>query len=80
MKDYDACAGSILFRRDGQSSSDKRVAGPFWDLDTDLGSGRYRQVYLATLDSKTDWARYAANLKTFVTTRSLWFSDRYAAG
>ncbi len=187
VKNYDFCAGSILFHRDGQSSSDKLIAGPLWDLDnalgatcqcktigaaddritgdrrsgegefislveenktslyktlsrhadfmeevfrqyslcraafddlpaavdrmsseiaqsalmnhckvndiqgtyknlhkyskeTALGFAPYQQIYLATMDSKTDWANYAANLKTYVTTRSLWFSDCYAAG
>lgn len=186
VKNYDICAGSIFFHRDGQSSSDKLIAGPIWDLDnamgatcqclaigaaddritgdrrsgagefislveenktsifktlsrheefmkevyrqynncrsaferlpdtadqmvseiaesakmnhykvddisgtyknlhkyfseTTLGSDRYLQVYLATVDSRTDWANYAANLKTYVSTRSLWFSDHYTS-
>ncbi len=38
VKSYDICAGSILFRRDGQGDDDKLVAGPIWDLDNALGS------------------------------------------
>jgi uncharacterized repeat protein (TIGR02543 family) len=44
---------------------------------TTLGSGEYRQTYLATTNSKTDWANYAANLKTYISVRSLWFRDWY---
>ncbi len=44
---------------------------------TTLGSGQYRQNYLATTDSKTDWANYAANLKTYISTRTLWFANNY---
>ena len=38
VKSYDICAGSILFHRDGQTESDKLIAGPIWDLDNSLGS------------------------------------------
>ncbi len=60
----------------------KDIQGTYKNLhkyseETVLGSGKYRQVYLATVDSETDWANYAANLKTYVTARSLWFSDRF---
>ena len=186
VKNYDVCAGSIFFHRDGQSNSDKLIAGPIWDLDnamgatcqskdigaaddritgdrrsgagefislvggnktsilktlskhedfmeevyrqynnyrcvfedlpvtvdqmageiaesakmnhykvddiegkyknlhkyfekTKLGTDRYQQVYLATTDSRTDWANYTENLRTYVRTRSLWFSDHYTA-
>ncbi|MBR4743168.1 MAG: CotH kinase family protein, partial [Oscillospiraceae bacterium] len=48
-----------------------------YNQNTTLGSGNYRQSYLATKDSKTDWVNYAANLKTYITTRSLWFEDTY---
>ena len=44
---------------------------------TTLGSGQYSQVYLKTTDSKTDWENYATNLKTYIHTRSLWFSNTY---
>ncbi|MBQ3708516.1 MAG: CotH kinase family protein [Clostridia bacterium] len=44
---------------------------------TQLGSGVYLQNMLATTDSKTDWDAYAANLKTYVHTRTLWFADNY---
>ena len=37
VKSYDVCAGSILFHRDGQSDSDKLIAGPLWDLDNEIG-------------------------------------------
>ncbi len=39
------------------------------------GSGQYKQYYLATNDSKTDWGNYAANLKTYIATRTLWFRN-----
>ena len=183
VKSYDVCSGSLLFHRDGQTDSDKLIAGPLWDLDnamgsvmqnksigladdrihgdrrsgegsfipkvteyktsilktiskhedfmeevyyqynkyhtafeslpnevenmigeidasakmnhikvvdlpvnnhkyssdTTLGSSQYQQVFLAATDSKSDWAVYAANLKTFVSTRSLWFDKAYLA-
>ena len=44
------------------------------------GTGQYLQKYLATTDSKSDWANYAANLKTYITTRSLWFYNNYGPG
>ncbi len=37
----------------------------------------YRQVMLATADSASDWDCYAANLKTFIHARSLWFRSCY---
>ncbi len=40
---------------------------------TELGSGQYRQVYLAT----REWADYVRNLRTFIVTRSLWFRNKY---
>ena len=45
--------------------------------NTTLGSGPYVQYYLATPDSKRDWDIYAANLKTYIRVRSLWFEDNY---
>ena len=42
-----------------------------------FGSGEYAQSYLATTDSKTDWPNYAANLLTYVQTRSRWFANNY---
>ena len=42
-----------------------------------FGSGQYKQNYLATTNSKTDWGNYVANLKTFITIRSLWFHNHY---
>ena len=181
IKNYDVCAGSLLYYRDGMNDTDKLIAGPAWDLDnalgatyqnsslgsaddrkngdrrsaeghfipniteyktsiyktlsrhddfmkevnrqynknrsffddlpdataqmisdieasarmnhikvkdlsnnihkyssnTTLGSGQYRQTYLATTSSKSDWGNYAANLKTFITTRTLWFKNNY---
>ncbi|MBQ6376903.1 MAG: CotH kinase family protein, partial [Lachnospiraceae bacterium] len=38
---------------------------------------QYEQKYQATTSSATDWAVYAANLKIYVTTRSLWFANTY---
>ncbi|MBR2599663.1 MAG: CotH kinase family protein, partial [Erysipelotrichaceae bacterium] len=37
VKSWDVCSGSLLFHRDGQSDSDKLIAGPMWDLDNTLG-------------------------------------------
>ena len=47
----------------------------YYSRQTSLGSSPYVQNYLATTNSKADWANYAANLKTYVSTRSLWFND-----
>ena len=47
----------------------------FWT--TALGSPQYRQTYLATTNSKTDWGNYVANLETYIRTRTLWFADNY---
>ena len=48
------------------------------DGTTTLESGTvYEQSMLATSNSKTDWANYAANLKTYVTARTLWFHNTY---
>ena len=40
---------------------------------------QYEQKMLATTNSKTDWGNYAANLKTYITARSLWFKNNYSA-
>ena len=37
----------------------------------------YEQKMLATTNSKTDWPNYAANLKTYIRARSLWFRNNY---
>ena len=37
----------------------------------------YEQSMLATNNSKTDWPNYAANLKTYIHARSLWFKETY---
>lgn len=42
-----------------------------------MGSGQYRQSYLATNNSKTDWPNYAANLLPYTTTRTLWLHNTY---
>ena len=49
----------------------------YYGSNTTLGSGQYRQTYLATTDSKSDWPVYAANLITYINTRSLWFGNNY---
>ena len=59
------------------------VIGPYYndhiyDSDFTIGEGQYLQKYLATKDSKNDWACYAANLQTYITTRSLWFRNNYS--
>ena len=38
VKNYDVCAGSLLYYRNGMTDSDKLYAGPIWDLDNALGS------------------------------------------
>ena len=42
-----------------------------------LGSGEYRQTYLATSSSPTVWENYLQNLYTYVSTRSKWFNNNY---
>ncbi|MBR0373968.1 MAG: CotH kinase family protein, partial [Mogibacterium sp.] len=49
----------------------------YYASQTTLGTGQYQQTYLATTNSKTDWGNYAANLKTYVRVRSLWFHNTY---
>ena len=49
------------------------------DVTFDCGTD-YEQSFLATTDSKTDWLNYAANLKTYVRARSLWFYNTYVKG
>ena len=51
-----------------------------YSSDFEIGEGQYLQKYLATTNSKYDWACYAANLKTYITTRSLWFYNNYGPG
>ena len=52
----------------------------YYSTDTTLGSGVYRQTYLHVVENnKPVWANYAANLKTYVATRSLWFANNYYA-
>ena len=59
------------------------VIGPYYndhiyDSDFTIGEGQYRQDYLATTDSAADWANYAANLKTYISARTLWFRNNYS--
>ena len=49
----------------------------YYGSNTSIGSGDYRQTYLATTNSKTDWPNYAANLKTYISTRSRWFVSKF---
>ena len=49
----------------------------YYGSNTTLGSGQYKQTYLATTNSKQDWENYAMNLKTYITTRSLWFKNNW---
>ena len=44
---------------------------------TTFGSAPYQQTYLIANDPKTHWENYAANLETYVATRSLWFQNNY---
>lgn len=47
-----------------------------YDADTVLAKGsEYEQMMLKTDDSRSDWASYVNNLKTYVSVRSLWFSN-----
>ncbi|MDO4413698.1 MAG: CotH kinase family protein, partial [Erysipelotrichaceae bacterium] len=48
-----------------------------YSKNTTLGSGQYQQTFLATTNSQTDWPNYAANLKTYIHARSLWFDNTY---
>ena len=48
-----------------------------YSSNTTLGSGQYQQTYVATGDSRTNWDKYAQNLKTYITTRSLWFTNTF---
>ena len=53
----------------------------YYKNETNLGSGQYRQTYYATpkIETNSDiaaiWDNYAANLMTYIQTRSLWFAD-----
>ena len=49
----------------------------YYSKSQTLGSGKYAQQYLGTTSSRTDWANYAANLKTFITTRTAWFVEKF---
>lgn len=49
-----------------------------YNADTVIDKGTaYEQHLLATPDSATDWENYAANLKSYIAARSLWFRDAY---
>jgi uncharacterized repeat protein (TIGR02543 family) len=50
----------------------------YYSTQTTLGSDPYQQTYLPITDSKTDWDRYVQNMGTYITVRSLWFSDNYS--
>ena len=56
VKSYDVCAGSILFYREGQSDTDKLIAGPLWDLDNAMGSV-YQNSMLMKADDRTNGDR-----------------------
>lgn len=43
-----------------------------------LSSGKYAQKYLATTDAKTDWPNRVANLRTYLSARSLWFKNTFS--
>ncbi|MBQ3375935.1 MAG: cell wall-binding repeat-containing protein [Erysipelotrichaceae bacterium] len=45
----------------------------YYSSQTTLGSGEYRQVYVAT----TTWSDYVANMRTYIETRSRWFANKY---
>ena len=59
------------------SSGTQHKDNHIYESAATLGSGAYVQSYLATTDSRNDWANYAANLRTYIRTRSLWFGDHY---
>lgn len=56
VKSYDVCAGSQLFHRNGNSDSDKLIAGPIWDLDNALGS-TYQNSSLGAADNRRNGDR-----------------------
>ena len=72
IDEIDASARMNHIKVKDLASNDHRYSS-----DTTLGTGQYRQKYLATLDSASDWDAYTANLMTFITTRSLWFRNHF---
>ena len=56
VKSFDVCAGSLLFHRDGNSDSDKLIAGPLWDLDNAMGS-TYQNGSLGRADDRSNGDR-----------------------
>ena len=46
-------------------------------ITLESGNPKYKQEMKATTDNKTDWPNYAANLKTYIHARSLWFDEVY---
>ncbi|MBO4831760.1 MAG: CotH kinase family protein [Oscillospiraceae bacterium] len=73
ISDISASATMNHIKVDELWNNDHKYSSP-----ATLGSGVYTQNYLATTDSRTDWPNYAANLITFITTRSLWFANNYS--
>ena len=59
VKNYDVCAGSLLFHRDGQTDADKLIAGPLWDLDNSLGS-TFQNRSLGQADDRRNGDRRSA--------------------
>ena len=49
----------------------------YYSENTTLGTGDYIQNYLITGNAQTYWDNYTENLKTYITTRSLWFANTY---
>jgi len=72
VKSYDVCAGSLLFHRDGNSDSDKLIAGPLWDLDNAMGS-TYQNGSLGPADDRSNGDRrsgqgdFIKNIKEYKT-------------
>ena len=61
-KNYDVCAGSILFYRNGTADTDKLYAGPIWDLDNSMGSC-CRNDRLGKADDRSNGDRRSAQGK-----------------
>ena len=67
VKNYDVCAGSILFHRDGQTDADKLIAGPIWDLDNALGSVCSNSGLGSESDRRSAQGSFIANITEYKT-------------
>ncbi|MBR4744532.1 MAG: CotH kinase family protein, partial [Oscillospiraceae bacterium] len=67
VKNYDVCAGSILFHRDGQTDADKLIAGPIWDLDNALGSTCSNSNLGSESDRRSAQGHFVQNITEYKT-------------